>query len=69
MVAGNALAARMALDGIAPAGTAFGRLLLGTLAKWTVALAGFVIGSGVWRLPPLPMLRGWRRGFWLICWR
>ena len=46
MVAGNALAARMALDGITPAGIAFGRLLLGTLAKWTVAMAVFAIGIG-----------------------
>jgi hypothetical protein len=56
MVAGNALAARAALSSIAPAGVAFGRLLLGALAKWTVALAGFAIGLGVLRLPPLPML-------------
>jgi F0F1-type ATP synthase assembly protein I len=62
MVAGNALAARVALRGIAPAGIAFGRLLLGALAKWTVALAGFAIGLGVWRLPPLPMLAGLAAG-------
>jgi hypothetical protein len=62
MVAGNALAARVALRGIAPAGIAFGRLLLGALAKWTVALAGFAIGLGVWRLPSLPMLAGLATG-------
>jgi F0F1-type ATP synthase assembly protein I len=62
MVAGNALAARVALRGIAAAGIAFGRLLLGALAKWTVALAGFAIGLGVWRLPSLPMLAGLATG-------
>ena len=62
MVVGNVLAARVALGGIAPAGIAFGRLLLGTLTKWAVALAGFAIGSGVWRLPPLPMLVGLAAG-------
>lgn len=62
MAVGNALAARMALGGIAPAGVAFGRLLSGTLAKWLVVLAGFAIGAGVWGLPPLPMLAGLAAG-------
>lgn len=58
MMGGNALAAGVALGGITPAGTALGRLMLGSLLKWLVALAGFAIGSGAWRLPPLPMLLG-----------
>jgi F0F1-type ATP synthase assembly protein I len=63
MVAGNALAARLALGGgIGPAAAAFGRLVLAVLAKWLVALAGFAIGLGVWRLPPLPMLVGLAAG-------
>lgn len=58
MVAGNALAAVVALGGIVPAGAAFARLLLATLAKWTVALVCLAIGLGAWRLPPLPMVAG-----------
>lgn len=58
MAVGNVLAVRVALGGIVPAGAAFGSLLLGTLSKWTVVLAGCAVGFGVWRLPPLPMLAG-----------
>ena len=62
MAAGNALVARMALGGVVHARTAFARLLLGTMAKWLVAILVFAIGLGVWRLPPLPMLYGLAAG-------
>ncbi|TWT22556.1 hypothetical protein FQY83_05940 [Luteimonas marina] len=62
MVAGNALAAGMALGGIVPARVAFARLLLGTALKWLVAGMVFVVGVGVWRLPGLPMLAGLAAG-------
>ncbi|MEO6366187.1 MAG: ATP synthase subunit I [Luteimonas sp.] len=58
MVIGNALAANTALAGIVPARVALGRLLLGLLSKWVVAISMFAIGLAVWRLPPLPMLVG-----------
>lgn len=62
MAIGNVLAARVALGGIAPAGAALGSLLLGTLLKWAVLLAGCAVGFGVWHLPPLPMLAGLAAG-------
>jgi len=62
MVAGNALAAGMALGGIVPARVAFARLLLGTALKWLVAGVVFVVGVGIWRLPGLPMLAGLAAG-------
>jgi F0F1-type ATP synthase assembly protein I len=62
MVAGNAVVARMALGGVVPARTAFARLLLGTVAKWLVAILVLAVGLGVWRLPPLPMLYGLAAG-------
>jgi len=58
LVLGNALAASMALGGIVPARIAFSRLLLGTMAKWLVAIVVFAAALAIWRLPPLPMLAG-----------
>jgi F0F1-type ATP synthase assembly protein I len=58
VVLGSALAARIALNGIVSARVAFARLLLAELTKWLVALMGFAIALGVWRLPPLPTLIG-----------
>jgi F0F1-type ATP synthase assembly protein I len=58
LVLGNTLAALMALGGIVPARIAFSRLLLGTMAKWLVAIAVFAAALVIWRLPPLPMLVG-----------
>ncbi|WP_242112629.1 ATP synthase subunit I [Luteimonas aquatica] len=55
---GNALAAWMALGGIVPARVAFGRLLLGAMAKWGIALVALTAALAVWRLPPLPLLAG-----------
>ena len=62
MAAGNALVARMALGGVVPARTAFAALLIGTAAKWLVAILVFAVGIGVWRLPPVPMLYGLAAG-------
>ncbi|HEU4992496.1 MAG TPA: ATP synthase subunit I [Luteimonas sp.] len=63
MLAGNALAAAVALGGgIQPAGAAFARLLLGTLGKWVVALAVIVVALGPLRLPALPLLAGLAAG-------
>jgi len=60
---GNAAAAVMALGGgIAPARVAFGRLMLGVVAKWCVAIALFAFALAIWRLPPLPMLLGLAAG-------
>jgi F0F1-type ATP synthase assembly protein I len=59
MLAGNALAAFVALGGgIQPAGAAFARLLLGTAGKWLVAIVVVAVALGVFRLPPLPLLAG-----------
>lgn len=62
MVLGNALAANTALTGIVPARVALGRLLLGLVSKWVVAITIFAMGLAVWRLPPLPMLVGLAAG-------
>jgi F0F1-type ATP synthase assembly protein I len=59
MLAGNGLAAEVALGGgIQQAGAAFARLLLGTLLKWLVVLVVVVVALQAWRLPPLPTLAG-----------
>lgn len=59
---GNWIAARVSLSGIVPARVAFARLLVGVGLKWVVALGIFAIASGVWRLPPLPMVAGLAAG-------
>lgn len=66
LVLGNTLNALVALGGIVQARVAFGRLLLGTMAKWLVALAIMAVGLGLWQLPPLPMLAGLVAG--LVAW-
>lgn len=58
LVLGNALAAVMALASIVPARVALGSLLLGTMAKWLVVTAMFLVALLLWRLPPLPLLAG-----------
>lgn len=58
LVLGNALAALVALRGIVRAPVAFGRLLLGAMAKWLVAIVVLATALSTWRLPPLPMLAG-----------
>jgi dihydrolipoamide dehydrogenase len=44
--------------GVAGAGTALGRLLLGTALKWLVVAAGLYLAMAVWRLPAVPALAG-----------
>src|SRR3546814_120323 len=58
LVLGNALSAVVALGGIVPAPVAFGRLLLGAMGKWLVAIAVLAAALAIWRLPPLPVLVG-----------
>ena len=59
MVLGSLLAAWGAFGGgVAGAGTALGRLLLGTALKWLVVAAGLYLAMAVWRLPAVPALAG-----------
>lgn len=58
LVLGNALAAIVALGGVVRAPVAFGRLLLGAMGKWLVAIVVLATALATWRLPPLPMLAG-----------
>jgi F0F1-type ATP synthase assembly protein I len=44
--------------GIAGAGVALGRLLLGTAAKWIVVIVGMYLAIAVWQLPAVPVLAG-----------
>jgi F0F1-type ATP synthase assembly protein I len=63
MLAGNALAAVVALGGgIQPASAAFARLMLGTLGKWVVVVAVLAVALGVLGLPALPILVGLAAG-------
>lgn len=68
LASGNALAALVAFGGIVPARVALGRLLLGTMAKWLVAIVVLAAALAVWRLPPLPMVTGLAAGLlaWLL---
>jgi len=59
MVLGSLLAAWGAFGGgVAGAGTALGRLLLGTALKWMVVAGGLYLAMAVWRLPAVPALAG-----------
>lgn len=44
--------------GVVGAGTALGRLLLGTAVKWLVVASGMYLAMAVWRLPAVPVLAG-----------
>lgn len=44
--------------GMAGAGVALGRLLLGTVAKWLLVAVGLYLAMAVWRLPAVPVLAG-----------
>ncbi len=59
VVAGNALAANVALGGgVVPARAAFLKLALATGLKWAVVITILAVALGVGRLPPLPLLAG-----------
>ena len=59
MALGSLLAAWGASGGgVAGAGTALGRLLLGTALKWIVVAGGLYLAMAVWRLPAVPALAG-----------
>jgi F0F1-type ATP synthase assembly protein I len=44
--------------GVANAGTALGRLLLGMAAKWIVVIVGLWLAIAVWHLPAMAVLAG-----------
>ena len=44
--------------GVAGAGVALGRLLLGTAVKWLVVATGLYLAMAVWKLPAVPVLAG-----------
>lgn len=59
MTLGSQLAAWGAFaGGVAGAGMALGRLLLGMAAKWIVVIVGLFLAIAVWQLPALPVLAG-----------
>ena len=59
MTLGSLVAAWGAFGGgVAGAGAAVGRLLLGTAAKWLVVAMGLYLAMAVWRLPAVPALAG-----------
>lgn len=59
MTVGSLLAAWGAFaGGVAGAGVALGRLLLGMAAKWIVVIGGLFLAIAVWQLPALPVLAG-----------
>ena len=59
MTLGSLVAAWGAFGGgVAGAGAALGRLLLGTAAKWLVVAMGLYLAMAVWRLPAVPALTG-----------
>ena len=59
MALGSLLAAWGAFGGgVAGAGMALGRLLLGTAVKWLVVIVGLYLAMAVWKLPAVPVLAG-----------
>ena len=59
MALGSLLAAWGAFGGgVAGAGTALVRLLLGTALKWLVVAVVLYLAMAVWRLPAVPVLAG-----------
>ena len=59
MTLGSLLAAWGAFaGGVAGAGMALGRLLLGMAAKWIVVIVGLYLAIAVLHLPALPVLAG-----------
>ena len=59
MTLGSLLAAWGTFSGgVAGAGMALGRLLLGMAAKWIVVAGGLYLAIAAWKLPALPVLAG-----------
>ncbi len=59
IVAGALLAAWMAFGGgVLGAVSAMLRLVAGMMVKWVVVIGVLVIGAGLYKLPPLPLLAG-----------
>ena len=59
MTLGSLVAAWGAFGGgVAGAGVALGRLLLGTALKWMFAIVGLYLAMAVWKLPAVPALAG-----------
>lgn len=59
MTLGSALAAWGAFaGGVAGAGIALGRLLLGMAAKWIVVVAGLYVAIALLHLPAVPVIAG-----------
>nr|WP_225584032.1 hypothetical protein [Pseudoxanthomonas sp. PXM02] len=58
-MAGALLAAWMAFGGgVLGAVSAMLRLVAGMVVKWVVVIGVLVIGAGLYKLPPLPLLAG-----------
>jgi ATP synthase protein I len=63
VVAGGLAAARVAFGGgVVPAGAAMMRLLAGVVLKWVVVFAVLLLGVGVCKLAPLPLMAGMLTG-------
>ena len=59
MTLGSLVAAWGAFGGgVAGAGAALGRLLLGTALKWVFVIVGLYLAMAVWKLPAVPALAG-----------
>lgn len=59
MVAGGLLAARLAFGGgVLGAGSAVLRLAAGVVVKWFLVIGALLVGAGLWKLPPLPLMAG-----------
>ena len=59
MALGSLLAGWCAFGGgVAGAGAALGRLLLGTAVKWIVVAGTLYMAMAVWKLPAVPVLAG-----------
>lgn len=59
VVAGGLASARVAFGGgVVPAGAAMLRLLVSVVLKWVVVFAVLLLGVGVCKLAPLPLMAG-----------
>ena len=63
VVAGGLASARVAFGGgVVPAGAAMLRLLVSVVLKWVVVFAVLLLGVGVCKLAPLPLMAGMLTG-------